>query len=104
MAEEKPTETTETTDEGISEDDLRSMIGEELDKRFENFSESMGGIVDGIFNRLKGEAPTNENSEVVSEDSLLEKIGSMIDDKLAGFKGSANGEKQPREPKLRIFS
>jgi hypothetical protein len=92
-------QTPDPAEDGISEDDLRKLIGEELDSRLSKVTEGFGGIVDGIVEKLKGEA--GSEGSTVSEDSLMEKIGNMIDEKL---KGVSNGNVQkPREPKIRIF-
>jgi hypothetical protein len=101
MAEKSEGTSEPTGDEGISEDDLRKMIGEELDSRLSTITDSLGGLADSIFDKLKGEGGSGA-TETVSEDNLLEKIGSMIDEKLKGI-GTGNA-KAPREPKLKIFS
>lgn len=96
MAEET-TETTETTEsEGISEEELRAMIGDELDSRISTITDSIGGIADSIVEKLKGEGGST------SEEGLLDKIGTMIDDKLKALPNGTS-EKKPREPKIRIF-
>ena len=99
MAEEKNETTTETTDEGISEDDLRKMIGEEIDSRLSSVTDAIGGLTDSIVDKLKGEGTSG-----VSEESLLEKIGGMIDEKMKGVSANGSKTKEPHKPKLRIFT
>ena len=95
---DNPTPEPEEQPEGFSEADMRNMIGEELDSRFSAITDSFGGIVDGIVDRLKSEGGTHD------ETSLLEKIGGMIDEKLKGLPSGSKEEAKLREPKLRIFS
>lgn len=96
-------EGTTTTDEGISEDDLRSIIGEVVEEKLEGFSEKLNpaNLLEGI-KGLLSERGTPEG-ETPSDDSLLEKIGNMIDEKLQGLATGTNGEKKEHTPKLRIF-
>lgn len=104
MAEETTAETTPTENDGISEDDLRSLIGEVLDEKLSTLSEGIGGLADSILEKLKGE-PTPTSA--AGEENLLEKIGGMIDEKLKGLSsggtGNGNETKTERVPKLRVF-
>ena len=104
MAEETTAETTPPENDGITEDDLRSLIGEVLDEKLSTLSEGIGGLADSILEKLKGE-PTPTSA--AGEENLLEKIGGMIDEKLKGLSsGSGNGtttEKTERVPKLKVF-
>lgn len=99
MAEQKndPPASTDPPEEGISEDDLRKLVGEEIESRLSSVTDAISGLTDSIVEKLKG-----EGSGSVSEDSLLEKIGGIIDDKLKGVT-SANGEKKEHKPKIKIF-
>jgi hypothetical protein len=102
VAEEtKPNESAEeVTPAEVTEDDLRKLVGEVVEEKLSVISDGIGGIVDSVVEKLKGEGS--------SEEGLLEKIGTMIDEKLKGIGGSGttpagNGAKEERIPKLRIF-
>lgn len=102
MADKDDTTTEEVTPAEVTEDDLRNLIGEEIDKRISGLSEGISGLADSILEKLKGEGS--------SDDSLLEKIGGMIDEKLKGVSSGGSGDKgngkstTERVPKIRIFS
>jgi hypothetical protein len=85
----------------VTEDDLRKLVGEVVEEKLAVVSDGIGGIVDSVVEKLKGDGS--------NEDSLLERLGGMMDEKLKGIGGSAketgNGatETGERVPKLRIF-
>lgn len=86
----------------VTEDDLRKLVGEVVEEKLQGISEGIGGIVDSVVEKLKGEGN--------SEDSLVEKLSGIIDEKMKGFGGSGktdNGKTESdsgeRIPKLRIF-
>lgn len=86
-----------TEPEGISEDDLRKMIGEEIDSRLTSVTDAIAGIGDSIFDKLKGEGSSDS-------EGLLSKIGEMIDEKLKNLPSGGNGTaKKEHVPKLRVF-
>lgn len=87
-------ETPDASSDGITEDDLRKLIGEVVEEKLSTISEGLGGLADGIFDRLKGSSDTSE--------SLLEKIGSLIDEKFKNMPSGENGKKE-HTPKIRIF-
>jgi hypothetical protein len=103
MAEEKNGETTEEVKPAeVTEDDLRSLIGEVVEEKLSGISDGIGGLADSILEKLKGEGSS-------TDDSLLEKIGGMIDEKLKGIGGGSSGNKSgngtsgERVPKINIF-
>jgi hypothetical protein len=104
MAETKPDETTpepNPSEDGISEDDLKKLVGEVVEEKLSSIGEGITGLADAIVEKLTA-------SGTSSEEGLLEKIGGMIDEKLKGISsgGSGNGSKaEPTErvPKLRVF-
>lgn len=95
-----PTPDPEVKPAEVTEDDLRNLIGEEIDKRLTGITETLGGLADSIFDKIKGEGSSDN-------EGLLEKIGTMIDEKVKNVPsgGSGNGEgTKERIPKIRIFS
>lgn len=101
MAEET-TSNEEVQPAEVTEDDLRNLIGEEIDKRVTGLSDGISGLADSIVEKLKGDGS--------NEDGLLEKIGNMIDEKMKGLGGSSktdNGKTEAnsgeRIPRFRVF-
>jgi len=91
--------------EGISEDELRSMISTSLDEKLNE-----RGITAEVFEKIGkldildslGDLFEKKKTEPVDRESLLGDIGKLIDDKIKGIStGGGNG--QPREPKIKIF-
>lgn len=96
MADEPATPPAENEPEGISEDDLRKMIGEEIDTRLTSVTDAIAGIGDSIFDKLKGEGSSDS-------DGMLSKIGELIDEKLKNLPGGNGPVKKEHVPKLKVF-
>lgn len=103
--ENKPdNETTPEPSDGISEDDLKKLVGEVVEEKLSSIGDGISGLADAIVEKL-----TAGNSS--TEEGLLEKIGGMIDEKLKGISsggsGGGNGggtsESKERVPKLKVF-
>jgi len=97
-------ETNETTEEvkpaEVTEDDLRALIGDVVEEKLGGLTDSIAGLADSVFDKIKGDSES-------SEASLMEKVGNMIDEKLKGVgTGTKENENGPveRVPKIRIFS
>jgi hypothetical protein len=102
MAEEN--QQTPPNNDGISEDELRGLIGNAVDEKLNERGltkeaiESLGGIGTFVENLFK-----ENKSEPMNEDGLLEKIGNLVDEKLKGIsQGGGNGQKE-HAPKIKIF-
>jgi hypothetical protein len=112
MAEPNENENQNTQD-GISEDELKGLIGNALDEKLEErgfTSETVSKLgkldildsLDNLFESHKGEP--------LDKESLLGEIGKLVDEKLkqlpasGGNKEDTDNGKAPRTPKLRIFS
>lgn len=101
-------ESTSSGDGSLSTDELRGLIGDELNAKLDERGitkdvisklDILGGI-EGLFEKHK--------SSGIDKEGLLSEVGKLIDDKLSGLKGTGSnggtgGEKTKREPKLRIF-
>jgi len=88
--------------EGISEDDLRNIIGEVVEEKLGVVADTLNpaNLLEGI-KGLLGER--EGGGDPPSDDSLLERIGTMIDEKLQGLGSGENGGKKEHVPKLKIF-
>lgn len=103
---DKPDETgTDNQPEGISEDDLRSIIGEVVEEKLGAVTETLNpaNLLEEIKGLLSSGGGSGEEGTAGTDDSLLERIGTMIDEKLANLGTSGNGEKKEHVPKLRVF-
>lgn len=106
MAEETKNESTETPPDGITEDQLRSLVGEVVEEKISSIGEGINGLAESIVEKLTASGSS-------SEEGLLNKIGGMIDEKLKGISsggsgsgsgsGNGNSEGKERVPKLKVF-
>jgi hypothetical protein len=94
-----PVEPTAAENDGVSMDELRTMVGEVVEEKLSAIG-NIGGLKDEILSEVGKLFETNKQDG----SGLLAQIGELIDSKLKGAPApSSNGEAKPREPKLKVF-
>lgn len=90
MAEE--TTTTETPpSEGLTEDELKGIVGDVVDAKLEPLMSKLDGISLPDLETFKGGILEDigkllgDNKTTVDEDGMLEKVGKMLDEKMKGI-------------------
>lgn len=90
-----PDDETPPVDDSLTESELRTIMGEEIDSRLATFAESFGerfsklDVLEGLDSRIEGILAKHKPVEgkTLDRDGLLSDIGKMVDEKLSGIGG-----------------
>lgn len=92
----------ENKPEGLSQDEMRSLIGEVFDERFKSYADQFAskdevsalrsGIVEDVLGKVTDVLPAQ--TAALDEEGLLKKVSGLLDTKLAGISSGHS----PRKP------